>query len=531
MRTWPERVSVTVFFPKGIVSPESANACYRGIDVSSDWLIGYVAMIGRNRQRRQGLSSRTLSEMLFLLLGFCCQLSAEEIFSTQDFGKVASYKDSVYVPLLEKGLLSIDGNTGHKNWEVSVEACCPAIGQGGTVYFLSRGSRVLAVQNNDGQEVWSQDLPDSYGQERLSAPAIGSAGRLYLLVPGELLAINSSNGKLEWSTSVDVPTGLPPMVYESSDHARVCVAGGKKIEGYNTSNGKRVWSYEVGGKIDTGGGIETSPVVDLRGRIYVAAGRAVFVVDAISGKHPRSTDRPFFSLPFERDRRSGARVVIPLSGLAIGPDENLYVTDEHGGVRALDTRTGEEKWSRSPAASINVSPVVNNKRKLHVVAREQTPDNSEPPRVTLKVLNGRNGDIEREEIIEWPGINHRASAEAPPNLNDQGTLFVAARSRPALRTGEERLHAIETDTTTSGLQEVPWSQYGKNGRNTGRVTASEQPEISVSRGSQGELLIEWTGILESSKHVDGPYSEVEDAKSPMEVDPGAKKRFWRARSQ
>jgi hypothetical protein len=60
--------------------------------------------------------------------------------------------------------------------------------------------------------------------------------------------------------------------------------------------------------------------------------------------------------------------------------------------------------------------------------------------------------------------------------------------------------------------------------------ADEPPTVSISRDDSGNLIVEWTGILQAAENVNGPWVDV-NATSPLILKPEnlAKQQYARSR--
>lgn len=63
-----------------------------------------------------------------------------------------------------------------------------------------------------------------------------------------------------------------------------------------------------------------------------------------------------------------------------------------------------------------------------------------------------------------------------------------------------------------------------------RVVQLEEPSVSIAKDG-AELVLTFTGVLQSSATVEGAYLDVSDAQSPLRVAPTAATSFWRARAR
>ena len=69
-------------------------------------------------------------------------------------------------------------------------------------------------------------------------------------------------------------------------------------------------------------------------------------------------------------------------------------------------------------------------------------------------------------------------------------------------------------------------------RDFGPTPTAPPPSIkSIALDENGNVVIEFTGILQQADQVEGPYEDIPDATSPYVVTPTGKAKFFRARGQ
>lgn len=125
---------------------------------------------------------------------------------------------------------------------------------GGMVFAVSNGGRMVAAQSANGERVWSLNVPGT------QAPCVAGDSVFVVDTGGQLMAINRRDGKIQWTTKL--PGG--------TTFAGPVLAGGLL---YLTSNTGQLVSVDastgqVSGQQDLGDPVFVPPIV-AQGRLYV----------------------------------------------------------------------------------------------------------------------------------------------------------------------------------------------------------------------------------------------------------------------
>ena len=106
--------------------------------------------------------------------------------------------------------------------------------------------------------------------------------------------------------------------------------------------------------------------------------------------------------------------------------------------------------------------------------------------MTVRLQNDRTVDVMfKDEIVFW-------------DVATPSTSYKKSRFGFGARTGgANAVHGID-DLRLAMITEPP--------------PADEPPTISISRDDSGNLIVEWTGILQAAENVNGPWADVNTAR-------------------
>ncbi|MBC8021080.1 MAG: PQQ-binding-like beta-propeller repeat protein [Methyloceanibacter sp.] len=213
---------------------------------------------------------------------------------------------------------------------------------GGKIYFVSAGNILYALNDQDGQQLWtSRGLPQAATLLSNVSPAV-SGGLVVAPFPsGDVAAFESGSGKATWreslarssETSAAAVLGDPARPVIDRGVVFVVSHGGKMIA-MSESSGERLWTRNIAGTQMPWIAGDTVYVVDLAGKL-IALARA-------DGKVRWVADLP-----------SGARWSGPV--LAGG---KLWLVSGEGLLVGADARTGQLATQVDLGTPVFVAPVV-----------------------------------------------------------------------------------------------------------------------------------------------------------------------------
>jgi outer membrane protein assembly factor BamB len=188
----------------------------------------------------------------------------------------------------------------------------------GTIYGIDNNGEAFALMATTGKQLWRRDVATL----NASAPTY-SDGKLYIsnLEPGQIQALNASNGKVAWRKSLPGRTESSPLVVGDEVIAG-CECG--SVYAFNKRTGKQLWSTPVGGAV------KASPAYD-RGVVFVGDyGGQMTAIQASNGRVKWQTN-----------------IGGSIYGTAAVAFGHVYAGDLSGGFHAFDEDTGSVAWSTS----------------------------------------------------------------------------------------------------------------------------------------------------------------------------------------
>ena len=229
-------------------------------------------------------------------------------------------------------VMALDAQSGKRIWDVDTRApITGGIGVGDGQLLLGTGNaQVLALSEDNGAILWRSPV----SSEILAAPHSGEGVVVVQTNDGKLFGLDAGDGHRLWLYQEVVPVltlrgRSAPLIMRGRVVAGL--ASGKLVA-LTLRDGKPLWETPIAvprgrSELDRMVDITSDPQL-YEGVIYVASyqGR-VAAVDPESGR-----------ILWERDVSSYA-------GLAVD-ETNVYVTDEHSQVWALDRASGSSAWKQ-----------------------------------------------------------------------------------------------------------------------------------------------------------------------------------------
>ncbi len=260
--------------------------------------------------------------------------------------RIAVEQDAVYVGAEDGDVAAYNPKTGGTIWRTDTHARLisgPSV-TGDTVLLGTLDAQVIALNRADGKRLWKSDT-----SSEVMAPPV-SDGRIVVVrsVDGRIFGLNASSGKRIWSFDRDEPSltlrGQSAPLFEGGN-ALVGLDSGDVIS-LDSQDGKLAWEQtlsvatgrtQLDRLVDIDADLLSSPV----GVFVVSYGGDIALLDPTSGQ-PRWKRR-----------------VKSYNGMALsGDSRTLYVTDDDGYVWALDTTTGAQVWKQEVLKYRRLSPPV-----------------------------------------------------------------------------------------------------------------------------------------------------------------------------
>ena len=255
-----------------------------------------------------------------------------------------------------------------------------------TLIFVAL-SVMTVIAQTPGTEKWSTQLIE----KTVSCPAIASDGTLYLALYGsKMIALNPEDGSTKWTKTTDASylTASPVI---GDDGTIYLASTDNKLYAVNP-DGSDKWVFEAGGMF------EDTPVIDANNTIYVgsydgelyaigADGNVVwsksyvgnfFSTGVISGNgvlYIASTD--FSTSNFYAIDPADGSIIWTVDGIrvcrapAIGNDGTIYIPSYDGGLYAVSA-SGEKKWRfvTTEGKWVQSSPVIGTDGKVYVPSND-----------------------------------------------------------------------------------------------------------------------------------------------------------------
>jgi len=287
------------------------------------------------------------------------------------------YDGSVYITTTtEEGascrVLSIDSQTGDKNWDVQVHRQSPGakrkqnsyatptpVTDGNYIFAAFADGTVVAVDRK-GNLVWKNTEVKFHSLHGLGASPILVDGLVIMPFDGSslerkelgwkipwdqavLLAIDTQTGKTVWKGKRDA-SRVGHVTPITIDNGKTIVsAAGDRVQAFNTKNGERIWSVYSQGE-----GVTPTPAFR-DGIIYTSSGFEEPTIRAI--RVNGSGDVTDTHIAWEQKKGVPA---MP-SPLLVGP--HLYTITRDNILYCIDAQNGEPLWNKRLTGTHSASPV------------------------------------------------------------------------------------------------------------------------------------------------------------------------------
>ncbi|HVU24983.1 MAG TPA: S8 family serine peptidase [Opitutus sp.] len=301
-----------------------------------------------------------------------------------------------------------------------IDTCAPAVGDDSTVYIGSSDGYLYAF-TAIGTVKWKHSFGASVSAS--DSPALASDGTIYIKAEdGFLHALNPSNGSEKWKTDLQGITSYASPSVAADGTIYQGVEGGV-LYALNPADGSEKWHYAT----DTGEDIFTVPAIDADGNLYFSV--------LGTGK--------LYSLTAAGAKRwafdPGTNLSSSSSPALSADGSTAYYAGYDGMLYAIDTATGEKRWSYTLGGEVRASsPAVDANGVIYIGCYDGR----------LYAINA-DGTLNRH----WDtGDSIRSSPVIFGHM-----LYVGSN--------DAKLYAIDIGAETAG---GPWPQFRRNYRHTGR---------------------------------------------------------------
>jgi outer membrane protein assembly factor BamB len=246
--------------------------------------------------------------------------------------KPASDGTNIYAAAHDGSVYAFELNDGQRLWKVKTKlpiTAGPGVGQGMVVVGASDGT-LLALNSTNGKQLWKINVNGYI----LASPAVSQLAVIACTTDGHIIAVSPSSGKKLWNVSHDVPTltlrgASPPVItndvlYQGLDSGQLLAL--------NLSDGSQRWAATISSPT---GSNDLARLVDLDG-VLAADNDNIYAVN-------------YQGRIVEVARDSGQIIWSREMSSYTGVSEdatNVYATDIHSAVWALDKNTGIPEWTQ-----------------------------------------------------------------------------------------------------------------------------------------------------------------------------------------
>lgn len=220
-----------------------------------------------------------------------------------------------FFPVEGGEIAAIDVETGKPDWTTpATPSSTPASGEG--LLFVAEATAILAIEQDTGEMVWRVPF-----ETELAVPLVWDNGWLIAAdVDGTLLAFRANDGALIWKKELGTRVHAPPALAADRVYAAL---DDNRVVAMEVSSGNAVWERKLGGA--------PNEMLALDDRLYVGS------------------DDNFLYCLLASDGgigwrwRTGGDVI----GVPVADDRRVYFVSRDNVLRALDRRSGSQRWKRA----------------------------------------------------------------------------------------------------------------------------------------------------------------------------------------
>ena len=242
------------------------------------------------------------------------------------------YDDQMFIADRKGRVVSLNAETGKKNWQVKTEVAVsagPGAG-GGLVLLGTSNAEVLALSADDGTLLWKSNV----SSEVFSVPQVDLDKVIVQTVDGNVSALDIYSGEELWVHDRSIPVLTLRGTSTPAVENGLVVAGfaNGKLVALSAEKGFPVWEVSIAvpqgrSEIERLVDIDGDPII-VGGVVYVTTYQGnVAVIEAQTGNQG-----------WQRDMSSHAGLGVDFS--------QVYVTDDKSNVWALSRSTGASEWKQ-----------------------------------------------------------------------------------------------------------------------------------------------------------------------------------------
>ena len=265
---------------------------------------------------------------------------------SQKFGPVFSSPVAgmgmLFIGSTDGYLYALREDTGAMVWRVllhdNLTDSTPTL-EGQVLFVAMHSTALAALDAHTGQVYWQFET-----SEKIQAPPLAIAGRVYLASRTTAWAFDASSGKPLWKFHRGVEgwptTGSPTF---AGNTLYIALGSGTQLWALNATNGQIAWFFDTGDRI-------TSTTLVAANTVYIATWHGViYALNRVTGKK-------LWSIALNTTQHQ--TVVDGVGGSMALANARLYVGDYRGTLLCLDALKGRVMWRYATSTQILATPVL-----------------------------------------------------------------------------------------------------------------------------------------------------------------------------
>lgn len=281
------------------------------------------------------------------------KLIVEEVWS-EDAGKGAGDLQTgfqlavdgrnVYTANRDGRIVALNLENGEEVWEADTDLRVisgPSVADD-TLLVGTRDGQVVALDTKAGKEKWRVEV----SSEVLSAPAAGEGRAVVRTLDGRLVAFDLADGRRRWTAQRSVPTltlrgASSPVIADGAVYAGM---DNGQVVSFDLESGELRWEQLIAAPT---GRSELERVVDIDAALLLVEDQLYAV----------SAGAQLGSLSTNSGRVRWKQPIASRSGISFDSDQ-VFVTDIEGTVWSIDRRSGAQVWQQKDLAYRSLSQPV-----------------------------------------------------------------------------------------------------------------------------------------------------------------------------
>jgi outer membrane protein assembly factor BamB len=326
------------------------------------------------------------------------------------------YVEGVLVLVNSESVAGYDPGTGGRRWEIPINATIRAVGSNpGFVFVLtssfqdSMSLMLRAISSRSGDVVWTREIPE---QELFDLLLVTEESVVFVSRnPAGVTVLDAATGRVRFTVDM-LPRSLYREPFLVDGDKLLVVHGNQKVELYETSTGRRVWSKILPGDAVFRGGLAVPG-----GILYTDSRSNLVLLDAATGE-ARWTIPPDENNPLQYQEEAA-------------DTDHVYLVrkrdaDEVYFAEALSIRTGKVVWRTDlvTAKSATPRPLVTDRYVVYHVNSYDFTQGAWTSKTLF--LDKQSGQV--EQTLEPPDLQ---GVYTSPVLQD-GIFCLSARGKIAV---------------------------------------------------------------------------------------------------